>query len=133
MSELHIMKEEISQDNYKMTVPSSFNSYHVIEPIGKGSSSETFKVEKIQTKEVFCAKIISKKYIKSKNITDQIKNEVSIMKHLNHPNIVKFYESFEIQSQEDSYIVIIMEYCENSDLRNYIAKIKDDNTRKKNN
>ena len=49
-----------------------------------------------------------------------IENENNILKSINHENIVKYIDSFK---DKDSYS-IIMEYCDNSDLLNYIENIK---------
>ena len=62
--------------------------------------------------------------IKKINISDQneqkIEKEVELLKSINHPNIIQFYESF----IEDKNLYIVMEYCEKSDLNSYINDCK---------
>ena len=41
-----------------------------------------------------------------------LKNEISIIQSADHPNIIKFYESFE----DEKYIHIVMEKCKGRDL-----------------
>ena len=43
-------------------------------------------------------------------------NEVTILSKLDHPNVVKYYDSF----IEKNMLNIIMEYCENGDLSNLL-------------
>ena len=43
-------------------------------------------------------------------------NEVNILSKLEHPHIVKYYDSF-IDKQ---YLNIIMEFCEGGDLANFL-------------
>jgi serine/threonine protein kinase len=43
-------------------------------------------------------------------------NEVTILSKLDHPNIVKYYDSF----IEKNYLNIIMEFCEGGDLSNVL-------------
>ena len=47
-------------------------------------------------------------------------NENKILKSINHENIVKYIDSF----KEKNVYSIIIEYCDNSDLLNYIENIK---------
>lgn len=50
----------------------------------------------------------------------QCKNEISILKKINHPNIIKYYESL-IQKNK---LYLILEYAEDGDLRTVISKHK---------
>ena len=50
------------------------------------------------------------------------KNEEKLLKSINFSNIVKYYKSY----QEENSFFILMEFCENSDLRDFIAQHKKD-------
>ena len=67
--------------------------------------------------------ILKKIYINNKEEMDNVENEAKILKSLDHKNIVKYLESF----KEKRFFYIIMEYCENSDLKKYIEKYKNKN------
>lgn len=119
------MIEAQTQHNCNIRIPVCVNGYEIMNDIGKGGSSVIFKVKKIATKEIYAAKIISKSYAHTVQLVKQIEKEVSIMNQISHPNIVKYYESFEIINDiNESYIIIIMEYCENGNLWNFM-KTKD--------
>ncbi|NWY96139.1 CDPK3 kinase, partial [Loxia curvirostra] len=61
------------------------------------------------------AKAVSKK--KLKNIP-RFRQEIDIMKNLDHPNIVKLFETFE----DDEKIYLIMELCTGGELFDKIVK-----------
>jgi len=44
--------------------------------------------------------------------------EIEIIKTLNHPNIVKYYETY----QNEEFLYIVMEYCPGGDLFDLITK-----------
>lgn len=47
-----------------------------------------------------------------------MKEEIEIMTNLDHPNVVKYIESFE----DEKYIHIVMEYCKGKDFYDYLVK-----------
>jgi len=47
-----------------------------------------------------------------------ILDEIAIIKELDHPNIVKYYETY----QNDEFLYIVMEYCPGGDLFDLITK-----------
>lgn len=67
-------------------------------------------MKKVRHKEldiIRALKIIKKSRYKSAAELKLIKNEISIMKVVDHPNIVKLFEFFE----DDENFYIITEYC----------------------
>ena len=46
-------------------------------------------------------------------------DEVKWMRDIQHPNIVQYHDSFE---HKNRFLIIIMEYCQNGSLKNYIQK-----------
>lgn len=123
-----------TEDGYEINIPDSFKGYKFKELIGSGSTSVVCLVEDEYNCELFSAKIIPKKYIQSKNLLNQINTEISVLKKVEHKNIVKYRESFEFTAENNEiYIILILEYCENNDLYNFIAykNFEDDNQKKK--
>ena len=89
--------------------------YKVIKRLGDGSYGTVFSVVNNQTGLYAAMKKIEK--LKENEIDDlEIKNEIDILKELDHPNIVKIYEFYDTLT--DFYIVT--EYCKKGELYGYI-------------
>ncbi len=50
---------------------------------------------------------------------DSLRNEVNIMKMLDHPNVVKLFEIFE----EENMLHLVLEMCDGGDLFDFVMKI----------
>ena len=113
--------------------------YILMRQIGTGSTSDTFLAIHQTYKIKVAIKVIQDKKVPLSNIQNEILN----LKKANHPNIVRYYESFEIDLRPDKsailtgipindtviisqkenldtrFFVIIMEYMENGSLMSY--------------
>ena len=106
---------------YKIDIPLSFDVYEVIEYIDNGSSSSVIKIQNRISKQYFAAKVISKDDMKNKNLLRIVYNEIEILRSIDHPNIIKLYDSLEIQNTKgEKFIIIIEEYCKNGNLVKYL-------------
>lgn len=107
--------------NYKIEIPMSFNGYNIVEFIDSGSFSAVAKVQDNISLQFFAAKIIPLNDMKSQDEMNMIYNEINILFSIDHPNIIKIYNWFNIKNnQNDEFIVIIEEYCINGNLVNYM-------------
>jgi NIMA (never in mitosis gene a)-related kinase len=97
------------------------NQYGVICQIGSGSYGKVYKIIRKRDKKEFIWKEMRLEGI-PENGRMLIENEINILKELNHPNIVKQYETFTDDSNSKLYIV--MEYCEKGDLDKLILQNK---------
>ena len=84
--------------------------YDKLELLGKGSFGDVYKVRRKNDKEIRALKEIKKKALK----VSELKNEINILKEIDHPNIMTIYEYFE----DENYLYIVMEYCNSGDLSN---------------
>ena len=111
-------KNRLDENKEREKIPNSFRGYKVLKETGNIAFARVFKVEDDVTKEIYAAKVNPKKKFNKFEET-----EIEILQHITHPYIIKMYEVFEIAtSNNDEYIVIIMEYCENDSLYDYIQK-----------
>ena len=85
--------------------------------IGNGASGIVYKILNKKNNKYYVLKQI---LLKNMDDIEQSKNEANILKNINHENIVNYYDSYE----EDNSFYIIMEYCDNSDLSDFIKKYK---------
>ena len=98
-----------------------FDLYEKIQFLGEGSYGSVYKVKRKNTgtREIIRAmKEISKKLCRTKENEDELRNEIEVLKNLDHPNIVKIFEFFE----DDKNMYLINEFCSGGD----IAVLMDD-------
>ena len=100
--------------------------YKILSFLGEGSYGKVFKAREISTGRVIAVKKMSIGNSQSKY--NKIIKEINLLKSLDHPNIVKYYDFF----QEEEYIYLMMEYLEGCTLKQYIKNnenISEDNAR----
>jgi serine/threonine protein kinase len=86
--------------------------------IGEGYCSEVFKaVQNTPPYKIFALKKIDMRHFRDTNM-EFTQSEVSLHKRLNHANIIKFIEVIKTQN----YYYIILEYCSQGTLEDYIKK-----------
>ena len=90
--------------------------YKIIEYLGEGSFGKVFKAREISTGRILAVKKMSINHSEKKY--SNIIKEINLLKHLDHPNIVKYYDYFE----EEDYIYLMMEYLEGGTLRQYMKE-----------
>ena len=88
-----------------------------IETIGKGAFGTVIHVFDFSSKKDIAVKVINKNMTKYSNI-NKIKEEISILRILNHPHIVKFYGYMETNNQ----LLIKMEYIKYGTLKEWIKR-----------
>jgi len=77
--------------------------------LGSGTYGEVIKAKKKGSKIVRAIKKIPKKHVKH---PERFTREIEIMKKLDHPNIIKLFETFE----DSRCIYLVMELCEGGEL-----------------
>lgn len=102
--------------------------FELSEEIGVGSTSKCYKCYKKSSSSynspnnnsLFACKIIDKRQVELKfsGILDQFNIEISVLKSLNHPNIIKLIDSFETKDR----IYMVMEHMEGGELFDYVVK-----------
>jgi calcium-dependent protein kinase len=94
-----------------------FKDYELLEYLGEGGYGKVYKVRHLSTNQVRAMKIIKKK-----NPIDEKKilKEISLLKGLNHPNILKVYEFFTYENN----IFIINEFCSGGELFDKLTEVK---------
>ncbi|XP_077211119.1 CBL-interacting serine/threonine-protein kinase 24-like isoform X1 [Tasmannia lanceolata] len=86
--------------------------YEVGRTIGEGTFAKVKFAQNTETAETVAIKILSKSTILKHKMVDQIKREISIMKIVRHPNIVRLHEVLASQAK----IYIILEFITGGEL-----------------
>jgi calcium-dependent protein kinase len=87
--------------------------------LGVGSYGKVFLSEnRADNSHKVAIKVLNKQRLK--NNIEVIKDEVRILTQLDHPNIVKYYDTYE----DDKFLYLVMEYCSGGELFEKITKSK---------
>jgi calcium-dependent protein kinase len=88
--------------------------------LGSGSYGKVFKAcdKKDATLEI-AIKVINKSKLDPDDL-ESLKNEVKLMQQVDHPNIVKYYETYD----DNKYIYLCMELCTGGELFEKVTKRK---------
>ena len=97
-------------------------NYKIIKKIGSGAFGSVYKVINQNDNKIYAIKKIDLNDDNKANLY-LIENESNLLKTINNECIIKYIDSF----FENNSFNIIMEFCENSDLRIFIDKHKKEN------
>ena len=94
-------------------------NYYLEETIGEGAFAKVKLGIHIPTGEKVAIKILNKDRLFEDTSEDinKIRKEINILKRIRHKNVIQLYEIIEIKSN----LYIVMEYCENKELFDYIV------------
>ncbi|KAA8541989.1 hypothetical protein F0562_023141 [Nyssa sinensis] len=115
-------------DNTKVDLPNSnvllHGKYKLGRLLGCGTFAKVYHARNLQTGESVAMKIVSKDQVIKVGMMDQVKREISVMKRMNHPNIVKLHEVMASKSK----IYFAMEYVRGGELFAKVSRgrIKED-------
>ena len=92
--------------------------YYIQDELGKGSYAQVYKAyDPINPSTYYAIKAINKKDMNSsEKIRELFETELQIYEKIDHMNIIKSYDKFEI----DDYQYIVQQYCNKGDLAKYI-------------
>ena len=94
--------------------------YRIIKFLGSGKFSVVYEAERQLDSKLVALKIIKIYDIKDKNLVEKCLQEVNLLKRVNHPNIIKYLDSFIFQNE----LYIAVEWAEKGDVKRLIKKYK---------
>uniref|UniRef100_A0A183BK05 non-specific serine/threonine protein kinase n=1 Tax=Globodera pallida TaxID=36090 RepID=A0A183BK05_GLOPA len=101
----------------------SFDDFKDVRDIGTGAFARVFHgVEPPSNRNVALKRINLTELDTDSVLYASVKNEVNILKSLSHPNIVKYFYSFEEVRQSVKYVVLVLEYVNGGDLEKWLKR-----------
>ena len=86
--------------------------------LGKGAFGKVnLCVHKLSGKLV-AIKSLHKRYLESEHNNKKVKNEIALLRGLQHKNVIRLYETF----VADGYRLMVLELCGGGDLLTYVRK-----------
>ena len=111
----HLLIENTTLETIEQ-LPSRLDDYEILQILGKGGYGLVSKVKSKKNNQLYAMKKIDFSLIKQQAEKDLSLNEIKIIKSLNSPHIIKYYNSF----FEGSCMYVLMEYMDNGDMKGYI-------------
>ena len=113
-------------DNFNLNknfLKNDISQYQIKGRIGEGMFGKVKLGIHLLTREKVAIKIFDKGKIKNEKESDYINREISILKKLNHYNIIKLYNII----QEENFVYLIQEYISNGELLNFLENPENKN------
>ena len=102
--------------NSKMFGEMVTKHYKLLDVLGHGAFSEVVSAKHRETGKVIAIKCINKKQLLGKD--DLLKNEIDVMKKVNHPHIIQMFDVID----SDAYLYLIMQMVEGGELFDAIVE-----------
>ena len=125
----HLIERKKSIDK-KESIGDNPNDFEILNELGKGNFGKVFKVNSKKNNKIYAMKMVDIEELKNlpkpepgkvSNAYRLALNESKFLRLLSHPNIIKYYNSF----QEGDYLYIIEEFADNGDMVNLLKKHRD--------
>ena len=113
----HVIDNELSDLFQKENVGNSLDDFDVLQTLGKGSYGFVAKVKSRKNQKIYAMKMIDFTLIQDETEKNLSLNEIKIIKSLDNPHIIKYYNDFFVGEK----YYIIMEYINNGDIKGYIT------------
>ncbi|OMJ67933.1 hypothetical protein SteCoe_34771 [Stentor coeruleus] len=94
--------------------------YNFCSLLGEGTYGKVHLATHIITNQQRAIKVVSKRSIKTTKLRFEFTNEISVLKMLDHPNIIKLHEFFE----DDSNYYLVTDYLSGGELLDFMIKNK---------
>lgn len=98
-------------------------NYRLTKEIGRGATAKVYEAVDDKTNQVVAAKAIPAEKLKDKRSIENFKRELSVLKKLNHPNIIKIVGL----EKTPHNIYVMLEYCNGGNLLEYKCYYKNKN------
>jgi len=95
-------------------------NYTLVEKLGQGSYATVYKAHHKSNGGDYAVKVISREKIGSAKLQMNLEQEISIMKEINHENVVRLFGTFTSKNN----IYLVLEFCGGGDLQLFIRKNK---------
>ena len=111
----------VDMNNNSYNIGNKLSDFENIQDLGKGFFGEVKKMKSKINNEIYAVKIIKKSSIKTEYDMKKLNREKFIMSNLNHPNIVRLFNSFE---DDDNYY-FCSEFVDGKNLQVWIEEYKE--------
>ncbi|XP_065701850.1 aurora kinase C-like [Patagioenas fasciata] len=90
----------------------TLDDFEIGRPLGKGKFGSVYLARERSTKFLVALKVLFKSQVEKEGVEHQLRREIEIMAHLQHPNILRLYNYF----HDERRVFLILEYAPRGEL-----------------
>ncbi|RWS10614.1 serine/threonine-protein kinase Aurora-2-like isoform X1 [Dinothrombium tinctorium] len=109
--------KEIDGEKYER-IENSLSNFHIGRPLGKGKFGNVYLARDVKNNHIVALKMLFKSQLLKNNVQHQLRREIEIQSHLQHPNILRLYGYF----WDEKKIYLILEFAPQGELYNKLRK-----------
>jgi len=109
---------KVTQMDEQQLLASKLEDFEFMEILGTGTFGKVRLCKHKATKKHFCMKILNKARIHRLKQTEHIHNEKNVLRQINHPFIVRLFNSF----KDSKSLYLLLEFIPGGELFNYIRR-----------
>ncbi|CAL1164035.1 unnamed protein product, partial [Cladocopium goreaui] len=94
-------------------------AYRMIRPIGHGAFGSVYEARDVKSLQMVVCKVIAKATAPDHNA---IRNEIAVLKALDHPHILRIFDHFEHGGPHDPAFYVICENLSGGDLQQEVSR-----------
>lgn len=96
----------------------TLQDFEIGRPLGKGKFGNVYLAREAKSRYIVALKVLHKSQLVNNNVQHQLRREIEIQSHLQHPNILRMYGFF----HDEKKVYLILEYAPQGELYNKLKK-----------
>ncbi|XP_044855910.1 aurora kinase C-like [Mauremys mutica] len=98
----------------------TINDFEIGRPLGKGKFGNVYLARERASRFIVALKVLFKSQMEKEGVEHQLRREIEIQSHLQHPNILRFYNYF----HDKKRVYLILEYAPRGELYKELQKCR---------
>ena len=112
-----LLLPKVDQTTNPSNIGGKLSDFEILKSLGKGGFGFVAKVKSKKNHQIYAMKMIDLTKLKSQSDKELTLNEISLIKGLDSPHIIKYYNYF----VENNKLYILMDHMSNGDLKDFIS------------
>lgn len=108
----------VSLQHYQNMLP----AYQIEKELGEGGFSQTLLARRTADQQACVLKVLSLKRSQDWKAVELFEREAKVLRHLDHPGIPDFYDSFNLSQDHESFFFLVQEYLPGQSLQQWISE-----------
>lgn len=103
---------------YRVVKQWKLSDFEIGRPLGKGKFGNVYLAREAKSKYIVALKVLFKSQLVKNNVQHQLRREIEIQAHLQHPNILRLFGYF----YDETRVYLILEFAPQGELYKMLKK-----------